>query len=135
MKFNDFFHNLKREKKVAVATKRVFTGSCYIDELTSLRPVDYAEPEIIGRFLIEGEKIWGKKIPKMKLDQFNSGFLDEYINQIIELALSDIERQRIKHKNVLTDIRIGQESRIQVLKNELEQIEAEISILRNEVSA
>lgn len=133
MRFKNLLQNIRKKRKETERASKVYTGSCCIDEMSTLVPVDYIEPEVISTFLIGGEQIWGKKIAEMKLDQFNASCFDNYIDQMIAAALSDIERQRISHKNALLDIKIGQESRIQILKNELEQIEGEINILRNEV--
>lgn len=129
--------NVKAGKKInnhkQENSTSVLTGSCCLDELSTLCAVKYEDADIIKDFLANGKEIVTAEIKKMKLDQFNDGFFDEYIKHLICLGLNNIEEQRISHESAITDIRIGQESKLGILKNELALIESELESLKMEV--
>ena len=122
-------------KRKRVHKENRFVGSHCIDEMSSWMPVDYHEPTVISGFLKSGDRIIAKMIKEMKVDQFNDGFLDQYINNLIDVAISDLNNQRIFHLKAIEDIRFGQQSKLNMYKAELDKIENELFELRQEVMA
>ena len=121
--------NRKRRRKKSI----IHNGSFCIDSMSSWSPEAYSEPQIISDFLKHGTEIVEKKIKSMKLDEFNASFLDDYIDNIIDVGLANVENQRIIHLRILNDIRVGQSSYLMQYKKDLEKLEIELRELREEM--
>lgn len=124
--------NIKRKGK---KSDQIFVGSLCLDQMSSWMPIEYKEPDIIKGIINDCDRKILKKIRELHADQYNDGFMDEYIDKLIELAVADLEKQRISHKKVINDIRIGQQSQLDVYKRELEKLERELFELKQEVLA
>lgn len=123
---------LARKKETDLAT--VHVGSLCSDPLSGYYQVDYDTPNEIKNFLKNGSKFVEEKIRAMRPDSFNASFLDRYIDDLIELAKADIERQRVSHERAILDIKTGQITQLKIYKKELEKINQEIEGLNEEVT-
>ena len=103
----------------------------YLNEISGWRPVDYHDPECIKKMLEKGDQLIAEKVQTMKLDEYNMSFLDEYIDDIVDIALKDIEEQRIRHERVLQEIREGQLSLKETYEYAIASIEKELNELES----
>lgn len=128
-KFVNKFKGLLPKKKETSA----HVGSLCSDSLSSYYQVDYETPVIIVDFLRNGKRFVEEKIKNMSPDVFNDTFLDAYVENLIELAKDDLNLQRTSHERAILDIKMGQITKAQLYKRELEKINEEIEQLRLEM--
>ena len=128
-KLMDKFKGLLSKKKDTTA----HVGSLCSDSLSAYYQVDYETPAIVVDFLKNGKKFVEEKIRNMSPDVFNDSFLDTYVDNMIELAKDDLNLQRTAHERAIVDIKMGQITKVQLYKNELEKINEEIEYLRMEM--
>lgn len=128
-KLMDKFKGLLSKKKEATA----HVGSLCSDSLSAYYQVDYETPAIVVDFLKNEKKFVEEKIKNMSPDVFNDSFLDTYVDNLIELAKDDLNLQRTSHERAILDIKMGQITKVQLYKNELEKINEEIEELKMEM--
>lgn len=80
-------------------------------------------PEVLKQFINDLDDIVEEFIEKTNPDEYNSGkFMDDYIDNIIDLAQKDLQRQKIEHLNVIYSIRSIEESWLLNYQEEEKQI-------------
>lgn len=101
-KRNLWFPGKGREKKQGDSTR------CSIEYHTAaggLSPGDYVIPGVVLELVDNIDEIVDKFFENAVIDELNSGtFLDDYIDNIIELGKNHLEQQALEHKYMIEGI-------------------------------
>lgn len=117
--------------KMFINKKKVVGESFCVDNLSSWGVKPYYEPELIRDFKRNADAFFKRSLKKLKVDMYNDGVFDNYIEAMVNKAKSELERQKSIHIRTIEDIRTGQMSRLAGYKERLEHLIQERDALMN----
>lgn len=105
-KFKRKLKHLTKESREKTQEFDVPSQLQFFTPMGGCRNIQFYKPEILVQFLKEFDQIVERFLVEGKVDEYNSGaFLDDYIDEIIELAKKDLQHQNIEHRNVIYSIK------------------------------
>lgn len=98
------------------------------------KTVEYYIPDELQSFVAGFDNAITNYVNGSSLDEYNVGYFNSRINDVINLALSKIEIQRQHHLTVIDNINFFNEVEKERLKSEIEYIEEELHDLEELLS-
>ena len=128
-RFSGFF---KRKKNVNSEKGIREVKEILKDELSACKQIDYLHTKDFISWTKHADKCFKEIFTKTKADSYNSGMVDQMIDNQIDLELMSIKEQYFKHLSAIKEIILAQKSRVAEFEQRIAKFEVEIKEIKEQ---
>ncbi len=102
------------------------------DDFSAYKQLEYCYPKEIADWIKNGSKRFRDIFVNTNADEYNSRMVDELVDKSVNLAITSIDDQHMRHISAIKGIELAQQSRIDMLEKKIGNYASEIAELREQ---